>query len=89
MIATLLALASAVSGALAGPQKPRASDVLHHGSPESVGLLADPLLAMVSNITNYQKPANYSEYSYNQVHPIEPGESVIGLLPSSSLGKGY
>lgn len=44
-------------------------------------MLARPLWEMERNISNYEKPANYEAFSYNEVHPIEPGESVIGLLP--------
>ena len=46
---------------------------LVYGSPESVGLLRKPLELAVANITKYIIPANYSEYSYDEVHPIEPG----------------
>ena len=78
-ITTPLVLACAVSVALANSQDyGGGSDVLQHGSPESVGLFPEPLKAMVTNITNYEKPANYSRYSSNEIHPIEPGVSVIG-----------
>ncbi|KAK5164504.1 uncharacterized protein LTR77_009710 [Saxophila tyrrhenica] len=50
---------------------------LVHGSPASVGLLAKPLHQAVANITAYTKPANYSDASYNEIHPVEPGSANI------------
>ena len=52
---------------------------LQEGSPESVGLLSAPLAAAVKNITNYIHPANYSDFTYDEIHPIEPGSAnVVG-----------
>ena len=54
-------------------------DHLVYGTPESVGLLSNPLNIAVVNITNYTHAANYSSYSYDEIHPIEPGSAnVIG-----------
>ena len=50
---------------------------LIHGAPESVGLLSRPLELAVANITDYTHAANYSDYSYNETHPIEPGSANI------------
>ena len=77
---SIVALAA---GALATPvwqhhPGPHGPDTLRPGSPESVGMLAAPLREMVTNISNYQKPADYQWYSGYEVHPIEPGVSVIG-----------
>ena len=47
------------------------------GTPESVGMLTMPLEIAVANITNYTLPANYSDYSYDEIHPIEPGSANI------------
>ncbi|KAJ5808770.1 hypothetical protein N7474_010039 [Penicillium riverlandense] len=55
-----------------------ASDrVLRHGSPESVGLLPRPLQEMPANLSRFTLPANYSSYSYDEIHPIQPGGTVI------------
>ena len=64
-----------------GPHKPHGPDVLHRAPPQSVGLLPEPLNEMVTNISNYEKPANYKGFTDYVVHPIEPGEAVIGMLP--------
>ena len=50
---------------------------LVHGTPKSVGLLAKPLQLAVANITAYTNAANYSDYSYDEIHPIEPGSANI------------
>lgn len=50
---------------------------LKHGSPESVGLLPEPLAEMPTNLSRYTLPANYGSATYNKVHPIQPGGSVI------------
>ncbi|CZR53798.1 probable beta-lactamase [Phialocephala subalpina] len=52
-------------------------NVLNYGSPESVGLLSQPLQDMVANLTAYTIPANYSSFSYNAIHPIEPGGATL------------
>ncbi|RJE25567.1 Beta-lactamase [Aspergillus sclerotialis] len=54
-----------------------ANDVLKPGSPESVGLLPEPLKDMQTNLSRYTLPANYGSFTYNKVHPIQPGGSVI------------
>ncbi|KAJ5774214.1 hypothetical protein N7457_009110 [Penicillium paradoxum] len=51
--------------------------LLKHGSPESVGLLAQPLQELPRNLTQYTIPANYGSPSHNEVHPLQPGGSVI------------
>ncbi|KAJ5550753.1 hypothetical protein N7461_005451 [Penicillium sp. DV-2018c] len=51
--------------------------VLKHGFPELVGLLARPLHQLPSNLTQYTNAANYGAPSHNEVHPIQPGGSVI------------
>lgn len=53
------------------------ADVLKHGSPESVGLLTKPLKEMETNLSRYTVPADYGSSTYNNVHPIQPGGSVI------------
>lgn len=55
----------------------RPRDCLVHGSAESVGMLSKPLKVAVSNITAYTHAANYSDYSYDEIHPIEPGSTNI------------
>ncbi|KAJ5435998.1 Beta-lactamase-related protein [Penicillium cf. griseofulvum] len=50
---------------------------LKYGSPESVGLLAEPLDQLPLNLTKYTIPANYGTPSHNVVHPIQPGGSVV------------
>ncbi|CAH0047257.1 unnamed protein product [Clonostachys solani] len=47
--------------------------VLKHGSPESVGLLPQPLNAMIQNITSYTEPRNYGAASFQEVRALEPG----------------
>ncbi|KAK7216657.1 hypothetical protein V2G26_004660 [Clonostachys chloroleuca] len=47
--------------------------VLKHGSPESVGLLPQPLNAMIQNITSYTEPRNYGDASFQEVRALEPG----------------
>lgn len=54
-----------------------AGRVLKHGSPESVGLLPQPLAQMQLNLSEYTKPANYGSHSYYEVHPILPGASIM------------
>lgn len=51
--------------------------VLRDGSPDSVGLLPEPLRQMQMNLSQYTRPANYGSHSYDEVHPILPGGSVI------------
>ena len=84
MINQFLLGAAFVSSALAShpsicPKECEQLDHLVHGSPESVGLLLKPLELAVVNITNYTHAANYSDFTYNETHPIEPGSAnVIG-----------
>ena len=54
-----------------------ANDTLKHGTPESVGLLAEPLQLMVKNVSAYTKPAYYAIYSSYEIHPIQPGGVVL------------
>lgn len=51
--------------------------VLTYGPPESVGMHSAPLHQMAHNFTSYTYPANYSGFSYNQIHPIEPGSATL------------
>lgn len=51
--------------------------ILKHGSPESVGLLAEPLQQLPLNLSQYTIPANYGAPTHNEIHPIQPGGSVI------------
>ena len=88
---TSLAFVSIITRALAGPEwhgpghnKAHSRDILHPGTPQSVGMLAKPLWEMRKNISNYEEPADYLGFTYYEVNPIEPGESVIGSLPYSS-----
>lgn len=55
-----------------------ADDTLHPGTPESVGLLPEPLQEMQKNISAYEKPANYGDFTDGQVRPIQPSSAVIG-----------
>jgi len=57
--------------------KQMTKDVLQNGSPESVGLLPDPLKDLENNITAYMTPANYGSSSFNVVHPLFPGATVM------------
>ncbi|KAH8690316.1 putative beta-lactamase [Talaromyces proteolyticus] len=50
---------------------------LVYGSPNSVGMASDPLNHMVRNLTAYTHAANYSSFSHNEVHPIEPGSANL------------
>lgn len=54
-----------------------AQGVLKNGSPQSVGLLPQPLDEMKTNLSRYTIPANYGAFSHNEIHPIQPGGSVI------------
>lgn len=51
--------------------------VLKHGSPESVGMLPQPLQQLQLNLSQYTRPASYGSHSYEKVHPILPGGSVM------------
>ena len=51
--------------------------VLQQGTPASVGLLPKPLELAVANMTNYTHAANYSDFTYDEIHPIEPGSANI------------
>jgi hypothetical protein len=54
-----------------------AKDVLKQGSPESVGLLSGPLQNLEMNVTGYMTSANYGSWSYDAVHPLYPGATVM------------
>lgn len=78
--------------ALATPIFAHPIDVLRYGSPESVGMLSAPLEEMVGNMTAYTIPADYLSFSYNQIHPIEPGSvTLVGhestIVSSFAVGK--
>lgn len=68
-----LATATAVRGAYPGP----GNQVLHYGSPESVGMDPQPLKEMVANLSGYTTAANYGSFTHNIINPIEPGGSVL------------
>lgn len=69
LIAGILFLAGLCLGA--------ANDTLKYGSPESVGLLAEPLQLMEKNVSAYLHPAYYGVFSSYEVHPIQPGGVVL------------
>jgi CubicO group peptidase (beta-lactamase class C family) len=73
------AVALAAAGHLPKHQGYKCQQLGHlvYGTPESVGLLSKPLEIAVANITNYTHAANYSDYSYDEIHPIEPGSANI------------
>lgn len=50
---------------------------LVYGSPESVGMSSGLLHDMVQNFTAYTRAANYSSFSYDEIHPIEPGSANL------------
>ncbi|GFZ48815.1 hypothetical protein JCM24511_06564 [Saitozyma sp. JCM 24511] len=50
---------------------------LSYGSPESVGLLSAPLKELQKNTSAYTVAQNYSSASYNLVHPLYPGATVL------------
>lgn len=65
---------------------------LRHGSPESVGLLSEPLRLAVDNLTNYTHPADYGSFTYDEIHPIYPGcANIIGhcgtIVSEFAVGK--
>jgi CubicO group peptidase (beta-lactamase class C family) len=69
-----------------------AVDVLVYGSPKSVGMDPEPLREMVENFTAYTHPANYLGFTYDQIHPIEPGSaSLVGhdgtIVSAFAVGK--
>jgi CubicO group peptidase (beta-lactamase class C family) len=66
-----------VSSSLVLGQTLAASGVLRYGSPKSVGMDPLPLKEMVANLTGYTNAANYSGFSYDAIHPIEPGGTVM------------
>ncbi|PFH47420.1 hypothetical protein AMATHDRAFT_6762 [Amanita thiersii Skay4041] len=51
--------------------------VLQVGNPESVGLASQPFTDLQANISAYTVPRNYGSPSFNQVHPLYPGATVI------------
>lgn len=40
-------------------------------------MASGPLLQMVQNVSAYTQPANYSTFSHNEIHPIEPGSVTL------------
>ncbi|KAL1953754.1 hypothetical protein VTO42DRAFT_2285 [Malbranchea cinnamomea] len=70
--------ASAASGSSGEDHHhPHYRDTLRFGSPESVGLLSEPLRELVANLSGYTRPANYGDYTHGEVHPIEPGSANL------------
>ncbi|KAK5994477.1 Putative D-alanyl-D-alanine carboxypeptidase [Cladobotryum mycophilum] len=55
------------------------NDVLRFSAPEPVGMLSEPLNAMVANFTEKR---NWTSHSFNQVVPIQPG----GTTPTAHKG---
>lgn len=51
--------------------------MLQNGTPESVGMDSKPLVEMVRNLTAFTVAANYTSYTYENIHPIEPGGTVL------------
>lgn len=54
-----------------------ASDELTYGKPESVGMMSGTFREMAKNLTSYTQPANYGSFTFNEVHPIEPGGTIM------------
>ncbi|GAW20337.1 hypothetical protein ANO14919_098410 [Xylariales sp. No.14919] len=52
-------------------------DVLRYGTPESVGMLPEPLRDMVANLTHFTEARNWGAKTSNQVVPIEPGGTTL------------
>lgn len=53
------------------------SDVLRPGSPESVGMLAQPLHDMVANMSHFTEARNWGAPTHSQILPVEPGGTVL------------
>ncbi|KAK0232449.1 putative beta-lactamase [Armillaria nabsnona] len=51
--------------------------VLEYGTPESVGLLSSPFVQLEKNISAYLISSNYSSATYNEIHPLYPGATVM------------
>lgn len=68
-----LAMLASAPTTLANPN----CDTLKYGTPESVGMLSQPLRQMVSNLTHFTETRNWGSHSYNQTVPIEPGGTTI------------
>ncbi|KAI0812893.1 putative beta-lactamase [Xylaria sp. FL0064] len=67
-------------------------DVLQYGSPESVGMLSQPLTDMVANFTHFTEARNWGAATSNQVVPVKPGGVTLvarnGIIVSHfALGK--
>lgn len=52
-------------------------DKLRYGSPESVGLLSEPLHHLAANLSAFTRPGNYGDYTHGEIHPIEPGSANL------------
>ncbi|ORY31998.1 putative beta-lactamase [Naematelia encephala] len=50
---------------------------LCYGSPESVGLLPQPLEDLKANASSYLISRNYSDATYEAIHPLYPGVSLV------------
>lgn len=69
-----------------------ATGVLKPGTPESVGLIPQPLLEMERNVSGYTKPGNHGSFSNYVKRSIEPGSATLfahkGIIVSSfAVGK--
>ncbi len=67
----LSALVALLAHGVTGVSVPK--DVLTYGTPESVGMVSDPLKQMVGNLTGFTKPGSYGTYNHGLGNPIEPG----------------
>ncbi|KAI0536406.1 putative beta-lactamase [Xylaria digitata] len=52
-------------------------EVLRYGTPESVGMLSEPLKDMVANLTHFIEARNWGSKTANQIVPIEPGGTTL------------
>lgn len=77
-ITVAAALLAAASPTLAKDCQQR-DDVLRYGSPESVGMLSQPLKEMEANLTHFTEARNWGSKTSNQVVPIEPGASSLSV----------
>ncbi|EJP67069.1 beta-lactamase, putative [Beauveria bassiana ARSEF 2860] len=53
------------------------SDVLRAGTPESVGMLSQPLKDMVSNMSHFTEARNWGAATHDQTLPVQPGGTVL------------
>lgn len=58
-------------------------DVLRFGDPESVGMLPEPLEAMVANLTAFTEARNWGNATFDEILPVEP--SGVTLIARNSV----